>query len=106
MPFSSGIVNDGLAIQVDIPTTIAHALVTVTTAGTRVQIATNNAKSITVKATVANTGIIYVGNSGVTSSNGFPLASGDTVSIDISNTYVVWVDSSVSGETCRWISNN
>jgi len=89
-----------------LPTTISSALVTVTTATTRVQFATTTAKSITVKAAAANTGIIYVGNSTVAASNGFPLASGELISIDISNTDAVWVDSSVSGETCNWFSVN
>lgn len=87
------------------PTAISHALVPVVTAGTRVQLATTTAKSITVKATAANTGFIYVGGSTVSSVNGFPLSAGDTVSIDIMNTNIIWVDSSVSGETCSWISN-
>lgn len=88
------------------PTTVAHAAVTVTTAGTRVQFAANTAKSIVVKAASANTGIIYVGGSGVTSANGFPLAAGDTVSLDINNTNVVWVDASINAQSCNWMSNN
>lgn len=88
------------------PTAVAHAKVTVTTAGTRVQLATNTAKAIVVKASVANTGTIYVGGSTVASTNGFPLAAGDTVALDISNTNVIWIDSSVNGESATWMSNS
>ena len=88
------------------PTALSHAKVTVTTAGTRVQFATTTIKSVTVKATAANTGIIYFGNSAVAASNGFPLAAGDSVSVDISNTNIIWVDSSVSGESCAWVGVN
>lgn len=87
------------------PTSVLHALATVTTAGTQVQLATNTVRSVTIKATAANTGIIYVGASSVSSSDGFPLAAGDTVSLDIANTNLIWIDSSVNGETCSWIAN-
>ncbi len=88
------------------PTTVASAKVTVTTAGVRVQFATTTCKSITVKAAAANAGIIYVDGSGVSAANGFPLSAGDTISLDISNTNIIWVDSSVSGDICNWISVN
>jgi len=87
------------------PTTVAHALATVTTAGTSVQLPANTAKSITVKASTTNTGIIYVGGSTVSASNGFPLYAGDTVSLDISNTSVIWIDASINAQTANWISN-
>jgi hypothetical protein len=88
------------------PTTVNHALVTVTTSGTRVQFASNTAKSIVVKALVGNTGTIYVGGSTVAASNGFPLAAGDTVSLDINNTNVVWIDASVNSQSVAWMLNN
>jgi hypothetical protein len=88
------------------PTTVSHGIIAVTTAGTRVQLATNTAKSIVVKALVGNTGTIYVGGSGVSAANGFPLAPGDTVSLDISNTNVVWLDSSINAQSAAWMANN
>ena len=88
------------------PTTIAHAKVTVTTAGTRVQFGTNTAKSIVIKALSTNIGLIYVGGSTVASTNGFQLSAGDTVSLDINNTNVVWLDSAVNGEGVTWLAVN
>jgi len=88
------------------PTSVTHAKVPVPTAGVRVQLATNTAKAIVVKALAANTGIMYVGGSTVSAANGFPLAAGDTVALDINNTNVIWVDASVNGDSVNWMANN
>lgn len=81
-------------------------LTTVTTAGTRVQLATNTCKSLTIKAKSTNTGLIYVGNVAVASTNGFQLLAGESVSLDISNTNLVYIDSSVNGEGISTIFAN
>lgn len=88
------------------PTSIVNGKTTVSTAGTRVQLSSNTCLSITLKALSANTGTIYVGNSSVASTNGFELLAGDTVSLDISNTNVVYIDSSVNGEGVTWLAVN
>jgi hypothetical protein len=88
------------------PTSITHGKQAVTTAGVRVQLGTNTCKAICVKALAANTGSIYVGGSTVSSANGFALAAGDSISLDISNTNVIYLDSSVNGEGVTWIANN
>jgi len=78
----------------------------VTTAGTRVQLASNACSSVTVKAKSTNTGLIYVGGSSVSSSNGFILSAGDSISIDITNTNLLYIDSSVNGEGVSFIFLN
>lgn len=78
----------------------------VTNAGTRVQLAAASCKSITIKAKDTNTGYIYVGNSGVTSANGFILGSGETVSVDVNNANLMWIDSSVNNEGVSYIYIN
>lgn len=89
------------------PTTILNGQTTVTTAGSRVVLSASAAcKSVTVKAFITNTGIIYVGNSSVSSSNGFRLSAGDTVSMDISNLNTVNIDSSVNGESVSYLGVN
>lgn len=89
------------------PTTPVNGHTTVTTAGTRVVLAgSTTVKSVTIKALGANTGIIYVGDSGVTSANGFPLYARDTISMDISNLNTIYIDSSISGEGIAYISVN
>lgn len=85
------------------PTSVLNGSVTVTTAGTRVQFPTNTLKAITVKADVANTGIIYLGNSTVTSANGFELAAGDTISFDIANSNVLYIDASANNQMVNWL---
>ena len=87
------------------PTAVSHALASVTTAGTRIQLTANACKSIVVKALGSNAGTIYVGGSTVSSANGFPLAAGDTVALDISNTNVVWIDSSINAQSVAWMAN-
>lgn len=89
------------------PTTIFDGKTTVTTAGTRVTLAASQAvQSVTIKALSTNTGVIYVGNASVASTNGFQLAAGDSVSMDISNLNTVNIDSSVNGEGVTYLGVN
>lgn len=89
------------------PTTIYNGKKTVTTAGTRVALASSQAvKSVTIKALAANTGTIFVGDGSVASTTGFALAAGDTVSLDIANLATVNLDSSVNGEGVTYLGVN
>jgi hypothetical protein len=83
---------------------LGNGKTTVTTAGTRVPLGSSTpTASVTVKALAANSGTIYVGNSSVSASNGFQLAAGDSVSMDISNLATINIDSSVNGEGVTYI---
>lgn len=89
------------------PTTVLNGKKTVTTAGTRVTLAASTTcKSVTIKALAANTGTIYVGDTSVASTNGYALAPGETVTLDIANLNTVNLDSSVNGEGVTYIGNN
>jgi hypothetical protein len=80
----------------------------VATAGTQVTLASSQAilSGVTVKALAANTGIIYVGASAVSSSDGFNLAAGEQVFIEVANLTTVWIDASVTGtEGVSWIGS-
>lgn len=80
-------------------TGVGSGRVTVTTPGTQVVLgASTGLKSLTVKALSTNTGIIYIGDSGVSSSNGFELLAGDSISMDMSDTTAVYIDSTVASE--------
>ena len=57
-------------------------------------------------AATANTGIIYVGGSGVASSTGIALYAGDVYSLDIDNLNDVYVLASVNGEDVQWVYYN
>ncbi len=89
------------------PTTVLNGNTNVTTAGTRVVLASSTTcKSVTIKAKAANTGIIYVGSSTVSSANGFALLAGETVTLDIANLTTVNLDASVSGEGVTYLGIN
>lgn len=47
---------------------------------------------VTIKADKNNVAAIYVGNSGVTSANGFALYPGDSISIAVANTNNLWIN--------------
>lgn len=98
----TSITNNVNTVEVS-ATALNSGITTVTTAGTRVQTASNACKSVTVKAKLANTGKIYVGNVTVSAANGFELGAGDTISLDISNTNLIYIDSSVNGEGISFI---
>ena len=59
-------------------------------------------KHIDIMAAVANTGIIYVGGSGVTASTGVALYAGDVYSIDIDDVNNVFVLATVDGENVQF----
>ena len=82
-----------------VPSTIYNGKKTVTTAGTRVALgAATSMRAITVKALSTNTGIIYVGNATVASTNGLELLPGDTVNFNVDDIAKIYIDSSVNGE--------
>lgn len=100
-------VNNTVTTSEAAPTTIFNGKTTVTTAGTRVILASSQAvKSVTIKALSTNTGFIYVGNTSVAASNGFQLLAGDSISMDIANLTTVNIDSSVNGESVSYIGIN
>ena len=85
-------------------TTVGNNKKTVTTAGTRVQLATTTTvKSVTIKALATNTGKIYVGSSTVASTNGYELSAGDSITLDIADLASIYLDSSVNAESVTYI---
>lgn len=89
------------------PSAVLNGKTTVTTAGTRVVLAASTTcKSVTIKALSTNTGLVFVGSSAVASTNGFQLAAGETISMDIANLNTVNIDSAVSGEGVTYLGIN
>ena len=78
------------------------------TVGTSAEVLTSSTacKHVDIMANIANTGIIYVGGSGVTSSTGIALYPGDVYSIDIDNLNDVYVVASVNGENVQYTYYN
>lgn len=88
-----------------IPSTIYNNHKTVTTAGTAEALAASTAvKSVVIRALLSNTGVIYVGDSSVSSSNGIELQAGDAITIEIDDLAKVYLDASVSGEGVSYLA--
>jgi len=105
-------VISGSELQVDIvsvavPETVYNGQNDVTTAGTREVLAGAQAlkSGVTIKAKGDNTGDIYVGDSSVSSSNGFILDAGELVFIEVDNLSDVYIDSSVNGDGVSYIAS-
>lgn len=90
-----------------VPTAIYNGKKTVTTAATRVALATTQTiqSGVWIKALAANTGVIYVGNSSVASTNGLALAAGDLIFLRVDNLATVYLDSSVNGEGVTYVAS-
>lgn len=58
---------------------------------------------VTVKADDANSGTVYVGKSGVTTSTGFPLGAGQSIDIPVANVNAVYVIASGAGQHIAYL---
>lgn len=82
---------------------------TVTTAGTRVQLSASSVpcKKVTICAETDNTDFIVVGGATVVAAlatrRGIPLNPGDTITLEVSNLNLVYLDSLVSTEGCSFL---
>ena len=78
------------------------------TVGTSAEVLTSSTpcKHVDLMASVSNTGIIYVGGSGVTASTGIALYSGDVYSLDIDNLNDIYVVATVNGENIQFTYYN
>ena len=84
--------------------TIGHGNNTAVSNSTAEVLTTSTAcKHIDIMAAIANTGIIYVGGSGVTAATGIALYAGDVYSVDMDDLNDVYVISSVDGEDVQWV---
>lgn len=87
------------ALQLSGNGTIGDGSKNVTTAGTRVAIASSTAcRKVTVQAKPTNTGNVYVGGSTVSSTSGTALTPYNSIILTPSNLNLVFIDSDVNGE--------
>ena len=87
--------------------TIGHGNNTAVSDSTAEVLTTSTAcKHIDIMAAIANTGIIYVGGSGVTAATGIALYAGDVYSLDIDDVNNVFVLASVDAEDIAIIVYN
>lgn len=86
--------------------TLAGGTTTITTSGTAVVLKTNTTCSrVVITAQDTNTGTVYVGASDVlaSSKNGIPLTPLSSITLDVSNTDLVYLDSTASGDKVSFI---
>ena len=101
----------GAAIDIGDVEILGHSTITSgenDTVGTSAEVLTSSTacKHVDIMAAVANTGIIYVGGSGVTTATGIALYAGDVYSIDIDDLKDVYVIATVNGENVQYTYYN
>jgi len=89
----------------DIPLDVMSGRKTVAVAGTAEPLGPDTEiLSVTVKALSGNSGNIYVGDEDVNSGNGYVLAPGEAVDVEIDNLKKVYIDADVSGDGVCWLA--
>jgi hypothetical protein len=80
---------------------------TVASAGTaEVLGSSTTTTSIAIKALHGNGGMVYVGDSGVDSSNGFVLDAGDGIVMEVDNLADIYIDVDTNGEGVSYLAIN
>ena len=88
-------------------TEIINGQKTVTAAGTAEVLATTTTiRSVTIKALPGNTNNVYVGDSSVSSSNGFVLDAGESIDLDLDNLATIYLDVDTNGEGVSYVATN
>jgi hypothetical protein len=84
--------------------TVFNGQTTLTSAGSAEIISnTGTCRGVTIKALPSNTGFVYLGDSNVSSANGYILEAGESMSLDVSNTAVVYFDATTAGEGVGYV---
>lgn len=86
------------------PTTPYSGVVTVTTAGTRVQFSAQACIGVSIKADPDNAGVLYLGGSTVDSSNGRVIEAGGVVDLAIDNLNRLYVDAAEDGDKLSYLA--
>lgn len=97
--------NESLDVAASLPSTIVYGQKDVTTAGTAVALGSSTAltSGVRIKANSDNTGVLYVGDSDVDSTNGFILAAGEELFVEVADLATVYLDAGTSGDSCSYI---
>ena len=75
---------------------VTHGAVNVTDSA--VQLGSATVKHVDIMANISNTGIVYIGAASVSATTGIGLYPGDVYSVDIDDTDLLYVISTVSGD--------
>lgn len=100
--------NGNLLEPASVHTGISDNRLTVTTAGTEVQFTALACKKVTIVAETDNTSYVVVGGSTVVAAlatrRGVPLGAGDSVTFEINNMNLLYLDSLVDGEGVTFVA--
>lgn len=90
---------------IDAPADVSHGQYTVTTSAVQINGATSVPTKglVTIKARAANTDILYIGKSGVTTSTGFPLSASDTVLWPAANLNQIYAICAAGSPVLAWV---
>lgn len=99
--------DPGMILKSSFPEALVYGNNTCTTVAEQLSsTSTLLAVGVWVKAAAANTNIIYVGSdSSVTTTNGYPLAAGESVFVSIDNLNKVWIYGGAAAQDCRYIGS-
>ena len=88
------------------PTSLLTDKVSVTTPGTEVRLASSSTpvRGVSVKARAGNTGLVFIGPSGVSSSNGYELSAGESVEFLFTDLHDIWIDAANGGEGVTYLA--
>lgn len=93
-----------LTVQLSGSSALIGVVDTVAAAGTAEVLADHACQEVTIIALDTNTGYIYVGGSDVSSAvYGVKLAAKDSITLAVSNTNLIYIDSSVNGEGISYV---
>jgi hypothetical protein len=89
------------------PTTIFSGKKLVASAGTDEVLAASQVlrSGVTVKALAGNSGIVYIGPEGVSSSTGLELSAKESAFIECSNLSAIWIDAASSSDGVTYIAS-
>jgi len=59
---------------------------------------------VTIRTHTTNNGYVYIGNSDVTTANGYQLAAGQSVTLNVNNVKNIYAVGSVNPQTVSWIA--
>ena len=87
------------------PDHLIHNQVALVTPGTAVQVKAiwHLTSGITIKALADNAGTIYIGGVDVDSTNGFPLAAGDLIFIELKSLPMIYIDGTDADDAIAYI---
>ena len=93
----------GETVKSSIPSDLLHGMVTLS-GDSAISIGSAECVAVIIKAHPTNSGLVYIGNSTLSGSDGFVLAPGETLSLTIRNVNKIYALREVDGDKICWIA--